>query len=78
MKIDPHQMCFGLNLDLDRQSFSTFLQLAGRKDFSNLLSNRLSSKEISEGVAFLTGLMKKNLSEDEYHTAFLQEESPHN
>lgn len=77
MKINPHQMCFGLNLDLDRSSLSCFLQLAGRPDFAKLLSSRLSSEEIQDIVHFLTGIFKNNLSEDEYHEMFLLEESPH-
>lgn len=77
MKIDPHQMCFGLNLELDRSSLTTFLQLAGRPDFAELLAGRLSSEEIQDVVHFFTGILKKNLSEDEYHRLFLLEQSPH-
>jgi hypothetical protein len=77
MKRDPHQMCFGLNLDLDRESVICFLQLMGRPALVEALASRLSSEEIQELVHFLTGVLKKNMSEDEYHELFLLEQSPH-
>ncbi|HIP37922.1 MAG TPA: hypothetical protein EYG88_00735 [Desulfocapsa sulfexigens] len=77
MDIDPHQMCFGLNLELDRESLNMFLQLMGRPEFAATLSTRLSSTEIQEMVDYFTGILKKNLSEDEYHELFLLEQSPH-
>lgn len=77
MDIDPHQMCFGLNQELDRESFDLFLQLIGRPAFTRTLSTRLSSKEIQEIVDYFTGILKANLSEDEYHELFLLEQSPH-
>ncbi len=75
---DPHQMCFGLNEDLDRTSISCFLQLLGREEFTRTLADRLSSDDIQEMVHFLTGILKKSMSEDEYHQLFLLEPSPHN
>lgn len=75
--LHPHQMCFGLSTELDRESVACFLQLLGRKELAESLADRLSSAEIEELVQFATGLMKKNMTEDEYHELFLQEESPH-
>lgn len=75
--LSPHQMCFGLSTDLDRKSAACFLQLLGRKELAETLAERLSSEEIEKLVQFTTGLMKDNMSEDEYHELFLQEESPH-
>ncbi len=77
MAIDPHQMCFGLNLELDRESLSCFLQLMGRPALATTLTARLSSEEIQEIVHYFTGILKKNMSEDEYHELFLLEQSPH-
>jgi len=77
MNIDPHQMCFGLNLELDRESLTCFLQLLGRQELAENLSNRLSSEDIQELVHYFTGVLKKNMTEDEYHELFLLEESPH-
>ncbi len=77
MTLDPHQMCFGLNEELDRSSIACFLQLLGRKEFTEIFAKRLSSDEIQELVHTLTGFLKKNMSEDEYHELFLLERSPH-
>jgi len=75
--IDPHQMCFGLSLELDRESITCFLQLLGRPELAKTLANRLSSEEIQEIVHYFTGVLKKKMSEDEYHELFLLEQSPH-
>ncbi len=77
MPIDSQQICFGLNQQLDQQSLSAFLQLAGRPEFADFLSQRLSEDDIHAFVHFFTGLLKRNLSEEEYHHLFLQDDSPH-
>lgn len=77
MTIDPHQMCFGLNLELDRESIACFLQLMANPALTKTLATRLSSDDIQEIVHTFTGILKNNLSEDEYHRLFLQEDSPH-
>jgi hypothetical protein len=73
----PSQICFGLNQDLDRQSFSCFLQLAGRAEFANLLAERLSSEEIENFIDSFTGLLRTHVSKNEYHQIFLRDESHH-
>lgn len=77
MKPDPGKICFGLTEELDRQSLSTFLQLAGQKDFAELFSSRLSSNEIVEYVDNFTSLLKKYINQDEYHQVFLGETNHH-
>lgn len=77
MGITPDQMCFGLSEELDRQSFACFLETAGKKDFAETLAARLSSEEILELVDAFTGLLRRHLSEDEYHRLFLGDTSPH-
>ncbi|MEK6201330.1 MAG: hypothetical protein N2A40_02765 [Desulfobulbaceae bacterium] len=77
MVLDSQQICFGLNQQLDQQSFSIFLQLAGRPEFADLLSQRLSEEEIHGFVDFFTALLKRTLSEEEYHRLFLQDEHCH-
>ena len=73
----PSQICFGLNQDLDRLSFSCFLQLAGRKEFADLLAERLSSAEIEIFVDSFTGILRTHVSKKEYHKIFLQDDSHH-
>lgn len=77
MKIDTSQICFGLSEQHDQQSLSIILQLAGRKDFSDLLSSRMNSDEIEAFMNQFTGLLKQHLTENEYHTEFLLNERRH-
>lgn len=77
MNLNPHEMCFGLNTELDQQSVAVFLQLLGRRELAETLASRLSSEEIGTFVQLSTGLLKKYMTEDEYHELFLCEESPH-
>ncbi len=75
--MDPHQMCFGLNLELDRKSIACFLQSMANPNLAETLASRLSSDDIQEIVHSFTGILKQHLTEDEYHQLFLQEVSPH-
>ncbi len=75
MTIQPDKMCFGLSEELDRQSFSCFLQLAGTTKFAETLAARVNSEEILQHVDSFTALLRKYLSEDEYHSLFLQDNS---
>ncbi len=77
MKPDPSKICFGLTEELDRQSFATFLQLGGQKELADLLSTRLSSDEILEFTDGFMVLLRKHLSEHEYHRLFLQDKDHH-
>ena len=78
MTLDSQQICFGLNQQLDQQSLSCFLQLAGRKEFADFLSQRLTEQEIHAFVDFFTGILKRTLTEEEYHRLFLLDEHhPH-
>lgn len=76
-KLTADRMCFGLSPELDKQSFCCFLQLAGSTKFSETLAERVSTEEIDDFITSFTKLMKKHLSEHEYHTIFLQQNSPH-
>ncbi len=76
MKIDTSHICFGLSKERDQESFSIILQLAGRKDFSDLLAKRMNSKDIELFMNQFTDLLKKYLTENEYHSQFLQNERP--
>lgn len=73
MTINPDKMCFGLSGELDRESFSCYLQLAGNEEFAKTLAKRVNSEEILKFVDSFTALLRKYLSEDEYHRLFLQD-----
>ncbi len=77
MAIQPDQICFGLSEQLDKESFACFLQLAGNKEFTEVLANRLTSDEIGDFVSRFMDLLRRYLSEDEYHRLFLQDKEPH-
>jgi hypothetical protein len=77
MTIEPYQMCFGLTTQLDKESFSCFLQLAGRKEFADVFADRLSSAEIEIFVNSFMVLLRRHLSEDDYHRLFLKDNAPH-
>ncbi len=66
-------ICFGMNRDLDEQSLVTFLQRATSDELLDTLIPRLAEDEVAKVVDFLTGLMRKHLSEQEYHQLFLDD-----
>ena len=73
-KIDPAEMCFGLNRETDERSLVAYLQLFAAPKLLETLIPRLSDADIDATVDFLTRLMKKHLQEEEYHALFLNEE----
>jgi len=77
MAIQSDQICFGLSEQLDKDSFSCFLQLAGNKEFTDTLSQRMTSEEIGDFVSRFMDLLRRYLSEEEYHRLFLQDKNPH-
>ena len=70
-KLDPSKICFGLTDELDRQSLATFLKLGGQDEFAKLFAERLSSEEIIRFVDDFMNLLRKHLTENEYHRIFL-------
>jgi hypothetical protein len=77
MTPDPSKICFGLSRELDTASCSSYLQLLGRKDFSELFADRLSSEEIEIVVDMIGSLLHKYLTKQEYHRLFLLDDHHH-
>ena len=77
MTIHPDKICFGLDEVLDRSSFDAFLRLAGNKKLTETLAKRMSREEMYDFVNTFTELLKKHLSENEYHRLFLGSENNH-
>lgn len=73
-KINPAEMCFGLNRDTDERSLAVFLQMLTSDEMLETLIPRLTDDDIGQTVDFLTHMMKKHLQENEYHSLFLGEE----
>lgn len=72
-----HTILFGLNRSEDERSLVAFLQLFCRPQLAETLIPRMSDSDIQQTVAFLTGIMRKHLNEQEYHNLFLGEENSH-
>ena len=70
---DVHTIAFGFDRASDERSFELFLQQFVDKKLMETLLPRLLDEDISATVNFLTGIMRKHLSEKEYHRLFLAE-----
>jgi hypothetical protein len=66
-------MAFGYSREEDERSFIVFMQKFSEDELMKFLSGRLTDSEIEELVDHLTGLMKRHLSEEEYHRYFLKD-----
>ena len=76
-QFDCSQIAFGLDRELDEQSLHAYLQKFSDDDLMAVLLGRLSDQEISDSVDFVMRLLKRHLSEDEYHRLFLKDEDHH-
>ena len=66
-------MAFGYSREEDERSLIVFLQKFSDDDLMELLRRRVSDAEIENLVDIVTGLMKRHLSEEEYHHYFLKD-----
>jgi hypothetical protein len=66
-------IAFGYSRKEDERSLIAFLQKFSDDYLMQLISKRVSDSEIEDLVDLLTGLMKKHLSEEEYHRYFLKD-----
>jgi hypothetical protein len=66
-------MAFGYSREEDERSLIVFLQKFSDDDLMQLLRSRVSDSETENLVDLLTGLMKRHLSEEEYHHYFLKD-----
>ena len=65
---------FGLNPESDRDTVIYYLQKFSDDRLMQLLRKRISDEECEAIFNLLSGLLKKHLSEPEYHRYFLKEE----
>lgn len=66
-----HTILFGMSRAEDERSLAAFLRLFSRDRLTDILIPRMSDAEIEQIVHLLTTIMRKRLSEKEYHTFFL-------
>ena len=64
---------FGFDRSTDERSLALFLSCFADQQLLDTLLPRLADQEILQVVDFITGLMQKHLSEEEYHKLFLSE-----
>lgn len=64
---------FGLNRDSDRDTVIYYLQKFSDDQLMALLRKRLTDEECRTIFDLLSGLLRKHLSEPEYHRYFLKD-----
>ena len=71
--MQAHMIAFGFDRQTDERSLELFLQRFVDKKLMAALLPRLQDEDIVATVDFLTAIMRKHLSEKEYHGLFLAE-----
>jgi hypothetical protein len=66
-------IAFGFSRADDESSLIAFLQKFSDDDLMQVLASRLSDHEIETLVNLLTGLLKRHLTDGEYHERFLKD-----
>jgi hypothetical protein len=67
-------VAFGLSREVDEASLVVYLQKFSDDRLMDVLRGRLSEEEIQRTVDWLMLLLRRHLSEDEYHRLFLRGE----
>lgn len=65
---------FGMSREEDESTVICYLQMLSDDKLLGLLRGRLSDEDLENLFDFVGNLLKKYLSEDEYHTYFLKDE----
>lgn len=64
---------FGLSRETDEKTITYYLQKFSDDEFMALIRSRMSEKDLEALFDTITGLMKKYITDDEYHRYFLKE-----
>ncbi len=67
-------VAFGLDREIDEASLIVYLQKLSDDRLLDVLRTRLSDEEISEIGDWVAALLRKHLTDEEYHRLFLREE----
>jgi len=65
---------FGLNRETDEHTIMYYLQKFSDDDLLNTLVKRMENEDLEKIFNLLTELLKKHMSEPEYHKMFLKDE----
>lgn len=69
--LKAEKICFGLNRPTDEESLKVLVKKFAGSDLLETLVPRLTDAEIQATLDFLSNLMHKHLSKEEYHLLFL-------
>ncbi len=64
---------FGMDRTTDQETIMFYLQKFSEDRFMSKFVPRLDQDELEEIYVFINSMLKKHLSEDEYHTLFLKD-----
>lgn len=64
---------FGADRDTDEHTLMVYFQMFSDDDTLQTLINRMEDAELENAFDFISGLLKKHFSEDEYHSLFLKD-----
>jgi hypothetical protein len=70
-------VAIGFSREIDEKSMMYYLQKFSDDDLVKALVPRLSDGEINDLFELISHLMKKYLSDTEYHQYFLKDQTPH-
>ena len=68
---------FGLDRETDLATVRIYLQKFSDDEFTGVLLPRLEAGELEELFDIMSRLLRKHLSEGEYHGLFLKDPEPH-
>ena len=68
---------FGLDRETDEASLVVYLQQFSDDELMKVLIKRLSDEELDHMIDLISRLLKKHLSDEEYHELFLKEPHEH-
>ena len=66
-------VAFGFSREVDEKSLMYYLQKFSDDEFLKLLVPRLDDREIEQLFELMSNIMKKHLTEEEYHKFFLKD-----
>lgn len=70
-------VAFGFNRETDENTIIYYLQKFSDDALMNHILKRLSDEELKEIFELISKLLKKHLTEDEYHSQFLKDDHSH-
>ena len=67
---------FGFSREVDEYTITYYLQKFSDDRLMDIMRDKMSDSDMEELFNLLTGLLKKYLTEEEYHKYFLKDEIP--